>query len=156
MPPHRRRKPPLSPAYRRRNERARSLGYASYYDYRIHDSGRIPAGKPPVPKGKRADVRGHGSGGRGFLQRLHEGDLIMLSELISDIETYVGRDGVERLRDYSKIVVPEDGGPTRHHRFRRQTRAELRDLIEAETARGATFSLAPSLDQRRLLRGDER
>lgn len=147
-----RRKP--SAAWRARNARARKLGYRSYYDYRIHDFGRIPAGKPPVPKGERADLRGHGSGGRGFLAKLGEGDLIMLSDLISTIETYVDRRGVERFRDYEKTVIP-DVGERWTQTFRRQTREELRELIAAEIDKGATFTLAPSLDQRRLLRVGE-
>lgn len=137
-----------------RNRRARALGYKSYYDYRIHDNGRIPPGRPPIPKGERADIRGHGSGSRGFLRKLGEGDLIMLSDLISAVETYVDRRGVERFRDYEKTVVP-DRGRRWKWTFRRQTREELRQLIIDEQAKGATFTLAPSLDQRRLLRADE-
>lgn len=48
-----------SPAYERRNELARARGYRNYYDYRIHDNGRIPAGEPPLQGGARARARGH-------------------------------------------------------------------------------------------------
>lgn len=82
----------------------------------------------------------------------------MLADLISTIGTYIDFEGIERFHDYQKIVVHDrpGGAVTRSYWFRRQTRQELRALIEEETRRGATFSLAPSLDQRRLLRVDER
>lgn len=125
--------------------------YAAEYAYRVRGT------KP----GQRAEARGHGTGARLFLRRLGEGDLIMLASTIDSIETYVGRDGVERFRPYQKVVVHEPRGrrrasTTAYYWFRRQTREQLKKLIDDELRKGATFSLAPSLDQRRLLRAGER
>lgn len=41
-----------------RNERAQALGYRNYYDYRVHDYGRQPPGRP-VDTSIRQSTRGH-------------------------------------------------------------------------------------------------
>lgn len=50
-----------SDAWDRRNANARAKGYTSYYDYRIHNYGRIPAGTPAPGGIARARLRGHTS-----------------------------------------------------------------------------------------------
>jgi hypothetical protein len=50
-----------SAAYQRRDARARALGYASYYDYRAHDNGRIPPSQPRLTGSELKRARGHAS-----------------------------------------------------------------------------------------------
>lgn len=47
--------------WERRNARARSLGYDSYYDYRAHDNGRLPPSEPRLSGEPLARSRGHRS-----------------------------------------------------------------------------------------------
>lgn len=49
---------PRSDRTARDNERARALGYESYYDYRVHGYGAIPPGAEVTP-GMRRAYRGH-------------------------------------------------------------------------------------------------
>ena len=48
-----------SEAWQARNARARALGYESYYDYRMHDFGRIAADQPRLSGERGAALRGH-------------------------------------------------------------------------------------------------
>ncbi len=120
--------------YARRQRKARSLGFGSYYERRT--SG--------VPVGARARARGH-RGRADFLGSLREGDLILC-----DI-TGVRLRPSGRYDVIWKTVIPADGGPEREYALRNQTRASLLAAIEAEVDAGVIFSPSPSMDQRRLV-----
>ncbi len=69
---------PVSPAWARRNELARLRGYRSYYDYRAHNYGRLPADAPRVTGEQLSRLRGHR--GRGELLRAaRDGDVISVT-----------------------------------------------------------------------------
>lgn len=52
---------PRSERTARDNARARALGYASYYDWRAHGSGRVPPDQPRLSGAALARARGHDS-----------------------------------------------------------------------------------------------
>lgn len=146
--PRPRRKPS---AYQRRNERARALGYTSYYDFRLHDHGRIPPGPLELTAEERSRRRGH-RGRQDFLDSLREGDLILMPQGLAAVEfNPAARRGVGAYVLVEKLVISASSGRERTFRLRNLTRAELEHTIDEEQQRGAVFSPAPSLDQRRLL-----
>lgn len=137
-------------AYDKRNARARSLGYTSYYDYRLHANGRIPPGPIQLSPAERSRRRGH-RGRRDFLASLGEGDLILLPYGISSVEfDEDARGGEGAYVEIVKLVVDAETGSEREYVLRNLTRDELIETIYEEETRGAVFSPAPSLDQRRL------
>lgn len=156
MPPKRTRKPqkkttvagrPVSvnvERYARRNERARALGYRNYYDYRIHRNGELPPSEPPPVGEERQRLRGH-RGLQDFLDAIREGSVISLVSHISRIE----RRPNGRYKQIDKMLLLPDG-TQRIFTLRNLTREQLLGAIADESARGATWSPAPSLDQRRL------
>lgn len=108
---------------------------------------------PPPAKGspERARLRGH-RGRADFLASLSEGDLILLPLGISSVEfDEDARDGEGAYVEIVKLVVDAVTGDEREYTLRNLTRDELIATIEAEQERGAVFSPAPSLDQRRLV-----
>jgi hypothetical protein len=135
--------------YARRNAKARSLGYRNYYDYRIHNHGKIPAGESAPTGEVKQRLRGH-RGRVDFLRSLGDGDLISLVSHISTIE----RTPDGRYRRIDKLVLYTDGDQ-RTFTLRNLTRAQLIETIAEEERRGAVFSPAPSLDQRRLVNQSE-
>lgn len=145
------RKKQVSPAWERRNAKARSLGYRNYYHYRTAGYGKQPPAAP-APKGARLrKLRGH-LGRADFLADLGEGDLIIMPNGLSSVEfDPEARDGQGAYREIVKLVIDGDTGADRTYILRNLTRDELVDTIEAEEAAGAIFSPAPSLDQRRLV-----
>lgn len=154
------RKPPpsrsRSAAWERRDAAARAKGYASYYDYRLHDSGRLPPGPlGALSAEERARRRGH-RGRKDFLASLSEGDLIVmpfgLSSIVFDPDA---RSGQGAYLEIVKTVIYAATGKERTFTLRNLTRAELVATIEAEQAKGVVFSPSPSLDQRRLLEDEE-
>lgn len=130
---------------------ARAKGYRNYYEYRtLYDSGRRAPGAPPIPRGQRAETRGHVGQLRAFVNSLQPGD-----EIWCDITAVqVDRQGVYRLIE--KTVIPADLGPHRDYRIENITRARLITLIDEEYAKGIHFPVQPSLDQQRLVSDDER
>ena len=139
-------------AYQRRNARARAAGYRSYYDYRVHDNGRIPASQPGLPVGQRSRARGH-RGKEDFLRSIRPGTLVsLLDPADSLLWDYRKSSTVYRQRKFKVIrkltVSPE--GLERTWTLRNLTRAGLIRLIRDEERRGAVFSFSPSLDQRSL------
>lgn len=147
------RKPPPT-AYERRNARARALGYRNYYDYRLHANGRIPPGPLTLDPAVRRRRRGH-AGRSDFLRSLAEGDLIILPRGITSVEfDEDARDGEGAYLEIEKLVIHARGGESTWL-LRNLTRDELIDTIFEEQQRGAVFSPAPSLDQRRLVTDQE-
>lgn len=148
------RKPPPTP-YEQRNARAQALGYRNYYDYRLHDNGRIAPGPLRLTPAERARRRGH-RGRADFLASLGEGDLIILPFGLSAVEFDEGaRDGEGAYVEIVKLVIDGETGREREYTLRNLTRDELIDTIEEEQRRGAVFSPSPSLDQRRLVTDEE-
>lgn len=133
------------------NARARRLGYKDYYDYRLHDNGKIPASKPLPPRGQRGEQRGHAGGLRKFLKELKPGDIIVMPDGLAAVDL----DKQDRFREVRKLVLKEDGrAPV--YVLKRLTYDRMVRLIEQEEERGATWSPSPSLDQRRLVNRPDR
>jgi len=144
---------PRSERTARDNARARELGYRSYYDYRLHGSGRIPPGTPPPPAGsaERAAARGH-RGAEDLVRSLRPGDVIILPDGLPSI-TRNGRTGnYERIR----VLVVKENGTEQRFTIRRASYERIAGLLERMAAKGAMFSPAPSLDLRRLVRVADR
>lgn len=138
-------------AWEKRNARAKALGYRNYYDYRIHEFGKLPPGAPAPTGAKRRQLRGH-AGRADFLADLAEGDLIIMPNGLSSVEfDDEARDGEGAYVEIVKLVIDGDTGADRTYYLRNLTRDELVATIEEEEAKGAIFSPAPSLDQRRLV-----
>lgn len=138
-------------AYDKRNARAQQLGYRNYYDYRLHDNGRLPPGPLRLSVPERARRRGH-RGRLDFLRSLGEGDLILLPYGLSSVEfDEDARDGEGAYLEVTKLVIDAEDGSEREYVLRNLTRDEMVETIEEEQRRGAIFSPAPSLDQRRLV-----
>lgn len=132
-------------AYRRRNQRARTAGFSSYYDQRVR-RGQLTNERPTGEALRTA--RGH-AGRSGLLDYLQENDVVMLYRHVKDHE----RDAQGRWKVIEKIVHPDRPG-RRERRFvlRNVSDRALRALIKAELERGAQMTLIPSLDQQKLLK----
>lgn len=104
-------------------------------------------------------MRGHAGGYAErirFLLSLREGDLITLPYGISAVEfDEDARKGAGAYVEIVKQVLHERNGREAMYSLKMLTRDELIDTIEEEQRRGAIFSPAPSLDQRRLVPEDD-
>lgn len=137
--------------YARRERRARELGYLNYYDFRIHLYGKLPPGPIELSSEERARRRGH-RGRSDFLRSLGEGDLIIMPYGVSSVVfDEDARGGQGAYLEIVKVVIDAKTGSEREYTLRRLTRNELIETILEEQERGAIFSPAPSLDQRRLV-----
>lgn len=133
-----------SPSQAKRNENARTLGYRNYYDYRIHNHGRIPPSSP-APRGEaRERLRGH-RGPADLLERLTPGSHVTVHGWERDAAT--GRYRVVEL----DLLDDETG---QHTIFKLRgyhlKRANLREFVEQLQAAGASLAAGGSLDVRRL------
>ena len=156
----------------RDNAKARRLGYANYYDYRLHASGQLPPTFQLSPL-EISRMRGHAGGYAvriQFLLSLGEGDLIIMPHGLSSVE-FDEDQSWSRIRttrrkgrlvkrvvrgsgiylEIVKLVIDGETGADRTYILRNLTRDDLIDTIEEEQRRGAIFSPQPSLDQRRLV-----
>ncbi len=131
--------------YSRRQERAKALGFTGYYERRT----RTAPGSPRPSTAELRKRRGH-AGRASFLAYIKPGDLVMLADHISTV-----RITGEKIGPFVKRVIPADLRPSREFTIRNQTMRSLARLIKDELERGAVMSLAPSLDQRRLLRASD-
>ncbi len=149
-----RRRPPSTSSgnasYKRRNERARALGYRNYYDQRLHAGAPPGAALPPKGSAERSRLRGH-RGGADLVRSLKPGDVIVVPDGIPD----VAKDSKGR---YAKIdlLVLRDSGRTDRYTVRRRSYESMAGLLEQTSAKGAVFSPSPSLDLRRLVRVADR
>lgn len=138
---------PRSVRTARDNARARELGYKSYYDWRAHDSGRIPPSEPRASGERLARARGHRSAAdlRAALKR---DALVLTTELTR------GKGG-----RYSavEITVVDAAGVERVFtlRGRAASQASLRRLADLADERGALLSPSKSLNLRRIAEPDE-
>lgn len=131
----------------RRNELAREQGDESYYQRRVKG----------VPKGERAEARGHGldSVRRRFLRELGPGDFIIVPESVGFAKTRYVRGPLRgRYKRMVKLVTSATDGRNRSYTFKNFTRRWLQALIRAEERKGATWSHTPSLDQRQIPKED--
>jgi len=138
-------------AYQRRNARARALGYRSYYDYRVHQHGRIPPDQAAPARGsaERARLRGHRSTAD-LVRTIRPGDVVVVPEGLQSIPKRGDR--------YTKIEVLllKESGRAERFTMRRATYERVTRVLEQMAAAGAIFSPAPSLDLRRLVRTGDR
>lgn len=132
-----------SPAYQRRNARARALGYRSYYDYRAHGNGTRPPSAPRLSGERLRQARGHASAAD--LERA-----VSDGALVTTIGEGRKADGsYEQLRVY---VIGLDGQQREFVlRGRQATGRQLKQTIGAISAQGAVFSPSPSLDLQAML-----
>jgi hypothetical protein len=135
-----------SAAYERRDAAARAAGYRSYYDYRVHGHGTVPAGEP-VTGSMRQAFRGHAGGDlRDLLADIAaRGAEAQVSPLGTD------RDRRGRWREVDVLVQYVDRyGRVRERSFRLRGRAastgKLKTLGAAISASGAGLIAAPSID----------
>lgn len=131
-------------AYRRRNERARALGYKSYYDYRAHGHGSTPPSAPRATGAQLRRLRGHASGADlAQTADRRQGSLV--------VATLGGRDGSGRYRRVDVTLIGDDGSETEFTLQGPQLRKDyLQALVDDLEAAGVVFSPAPSLDLRRI------
>lgn len=133
--------PPSAPSsWARRNANARAKGYKNYYDYRIHDFGKLPASQPPVPSGEpRARLRGHRSGAD-LRKAVGTGDLVLVSS-----HSQRKPDGTF---DWVEVTVVDARGTERTYRLtgKQLKSGALDDLIQTIHDAGGVISPSPSLD----------
>lgn len=125
-----------SPTTEARNARAQALGYRNYYDYRIHDNGRIPPEESSLQGSDLTRARGH----RGYMDlraALGEGDLVSVSD--------VGPRN--RLGQYQwvDVSVADANGDETVYTIRGSRISDLIDDIEDLEYEGVTFSPAYGL-----------
>jgi hypothetical protein len=131
---------PRPRGWQRRNARARALGYRNYYDYRIHEYGRLPPSEPSPPGQRRAQLRGHRS--PTDLERLLRSGRV---ELV--LVNVARRDKKGRLQEVDVLVTDDRGRQT-------QYRLTGRTLTRSGIAgiRDAINSLPPGVVSRYALR----
>lgn len=138
----------------RRNERARERGYASYYDYRIHDYGRIPPGQE-VPYETRERLAGRR--GLAGLLRTIEGRRPSAEERAAGVTGRVQPEevlpvGLERDArgrwTVVDVVVLDAAGHESHFRLTgaQASQANLKRVRASLEAEGVSFHAAPSID----------
>ena len=135
-----------SPAYERRNARARALGYRSYYDYRAHGNGARAPDAPRLQGEKLRQARGHASAAD--LERAN-----LDGALVTTIGEGRKADGsYQRLR----VTVVDVDGRQREYvlRGKQAEGKQLRGTIKAVAAGGAIFSPSPSLDLQNMVDDD--
>lgn len=136
-------------AYLRRNARARSLGYKNYYDYRVHDNGRLPPAQRPLARGEaRSRARGHRSGAD-LVRALKPGSLVL-------VQNYSERDSQGRFR-WVELMVIDESGRERSYRLtgKHLERANLEGLITTIHDRAAIVTSAGYLRQLAVEAGDD-
>ena len=145
MPPSPRKKKPArawKAAYRRRDQRARDLGYKNYYDYRAHGNGATPPSAPRSTGNRLRVLRGHASGAD-LIRAAGRGGFV--------IATLGGRDGIGRYTRVDVTLIADDGSETdfllRGKQLEKDYLAQLVDDLERA---GVTFSPNPSGDLRQI------
>jgi hypothetical protein len=133
-----------------RERRARELGFASDYDRRMRGGAKARPSDPiPDDPQERAERRGH-AGRQALLDRVREGDVVMLADHISQIERRPG--GRRRYVEIELLLIPEDAEePERTFSIHNLSADELELLVGDLIDAGAVFSYRPSLDVRSLL-----
>lgn len=135
-----------SAAYERRNERAKALGYSSYYDYRAHGNGRIPPDKPRLHGADLRRSRGHAS----------RADLLKAARPGALVTAFPDADSRRKDGSYSRAYVSViDGDTGREQEFllsgNQLKGAALVRLLRDLDERGVVFSPSPSLDLRNVV-----
>lgn len=127
-----------SRSWDRRNDAARAAGYKNYYDYRVHDFGRLPP-SAPVVAADRPRLRGHRSAAD--LERdVKEGSFV----------TYNGSERDPRTGEYKwlEIAVVDAKGKERIYRLRgdQLNKENLQATLAAIGAAGGFLAPSKSLD----------
>lgn len=118
----------------RRNARAQALGYRNYYDYRVHDNGRISPDQPALTGADLARARGH-RGYRDFIINVAPGDNVSLDD--------VGpRNALGQYQWVDVSVADGITGDETVYRIRGRRISDLIDSIEDLEDEGVTFSPA--------------
>ncbi len=129
----------VSAQWARRNAAARDKGYASYYDYRAHNYGKIPAAAPRARGEQLSRLRGHR--GRADLTRAPSLDGSVIN---------VSGEGRNDRGQFSRIdvtVIDPDGG-TRTYRLKggHTQRDRLRELLDELEDAGAIVTIVYPAD----------
>ena len=111
---------PRSVRTERDNARARAAGYQSYYDYRAHDYGRIPAGEPRATGDRLAALRGHRSAAD--LDRALRSGRVELVNTMRTVDRQ-GRIGVD-------VLVTRDDGSTTAYRISEAQAGRVGQVID--------------------------
>ncbi len=129
------RKRAVSASYEKRNQRARSLGYKSYYDYRAHDNGRLAPTAPRLRGERLARARGHRSGSD-LRRAIRDGSLVFTSDT-----SVRGKDG--RFKWVEVTVLDDQTGSekTFYLQGRQVTSANLRRIADYATDHGAVVGV---------------
>jgi hypothetical protein len=129
------------PGWERRNARARDLGYRNWYDYRIHDYGRLPPAAPRLQGEQAATARGHR--GEAHLHRAIAGRRI---ELISVFP--VGPRNSEGQWQEVELVTVDSQGNQRTYILKGEhlDPVYLGQLKAAIDTAGIGYIASPSLD----------
>jgi hypothetical protein len=143
---------PRSVRTERDNARARALGYESYYDWRAHDSGRIPPGEPRAQGERLAALRGHR--GAADLERLLKSGRVELVNTVTTVDAK-GRVGVD-------VLVTKDDGSTVEFRVSQPKAGQIGGVLDdmgsdapplvgsprSLTSFGGASSEVPDVDER--------
>lgn len=111
---------PRSVRTARDDARARAAGYASYYDYRAHDYGRIPPSEPRARGDRLAALRGHRSAAD--LDRALRSGRVELVNTMRTVDAK-GRIGVD-------VLVTRDDGSTVAYRISDKQAARVGQVID--------------------------
>lgn len=122
--------------YRRRQQRARSLGFDSYYQRRV-----AGASSPE----QRAKLAGHRSRAD-LLRRLGPGDQVSVQRTDRD-------PGTGQYRRIEFLVIDDSGEQSAYRLGGRQLSSQLSGFIDQVEGKGAVFIPSPSLDVKQLRRG---
>lgn len=140
---------PRSERTARDNARARSLGYRDYYDYRIHNYGRVPASAPAPTGEARTRLRGHRSAAD--LERLISSGRAEL--LLLNVSR---RDPQGKIREVEVMVTTSDGEQRIYRlRGRAVTPDALRGLQAAVDDGPDTMLVVGSPGARKLVDDEE-
>lgn len=93
----------MASAWERRNERARALGYRNWYDYRVHDYGRLPPDWEPL-KGEPRQIAAGKRGQDRLMRQIGSGNVEMIA-LFPTGE----RDAEGKWTEADLILVMSDG-----------------------------------------------
>ncbi len=137
------RKRAVSASYEKRNARARSLGYQSYYDYRAHANGLIAPDAPRLRGERLARARGHRSS-KDLQRAIRDGSLVFTSDT-----SVRGKDG--RFK-WVEVTVVDDQGSERtfYLQGRQVSDSNLRKLADYATVHGAIVGVWYPVEKSRV------
>lgn len=121
-------------AWQARNERARALGYESYYDYRVHDYGRQPPTQPRPSGEQLARLRGH-RGSADLQREIRAGRVADVDPRMTRRDPKTGR-----ITEVTMIVTYQDGSQRRFRLHGKQLQpARARRIRDTLVDAGVNF-----------------